>query len=63
MSCKYDNAMFTTIPKETEEYEQFDIDELVEEPVEDIDHDFIEQEVEEFNHLQFLISEYHDSDE
>ena len=63
MSCKFNNSMYTTIPKETEEYEQFDIDELVEEPVEDIDHDFIEQEVEEFTHLQFLISEYHDSDE
>lgn len=63
MSCKYNNSMFTTIPKEIDEYEGFDIDELVEEPVDDIDHDFVEHEVKEFNHLQFLISEYHDSDE
>ena len=47
--------MYTTIPKETDDFEWFDIDELVEEPVDDIDHDFVEQEVEEFNHLQFLI--------
>lgn len=63
MPCKYDNAMYTTIPKETDEYGWFDIDELVEEPVEEFDNEFAEENLKEFKHLQFLISEYHDSDE
>lgn len=33
MSCKFNNSMYITIPKETGDFEWFDIDELVEEPL------------------------------
>lgn len=63
MSCKFDNSMYTTIPKEIDEYEQFDIDEQLEEPVDDIDYSYADEEAKEFAHIGYLISKYGGSNE
>lgn len=58
MSCKFNNSMYTTIPKETDDFEWFDIDELVEEPVDDVDYSYADEEAKEFAHIGYLISKY-----
>ena len=63
MSCKYNNSMYTTIPKEIDEYEQFDIDEQLEEPVENVDYSYADEEAKELAHIEFLISKYGGSNE
>ena len=63
MSCKYNNSMYTTIPKEIDEYEQFDIYEQLEEPVDDIDYSYADEEAKELAHIEFLISKYGGSNE
>lgn len=58
MSCKLNNSLYTTIPKEIEEYELFDIYEEFEEPIEDFDYSYAEVEAKEFAYIEFLISKY-----
>ncbi len=62
MSCKYNNSMFTTIPKEIEEFEGFDVDEVIEEEVEYIDYSFADEEIKELAHIDYLIAKYGSSD-
>lgn len=63
MSCKCNNSMYTTIPKEINEYEQFDIGVQLEEPVDDIDYSYADEEAKELAHIEHLISKYGGSNE
>lgn len=52
MRCKYNNSMYTLDIPENMEFDEFDIYEDVQEPVDDIDYSFADQEGEDSVHLQ-----------
>ena len=56
MRCKYNNSMYTLDVPELEEYDEFDIYEELQEPVDDIDYSFMDQEAEELSHIKKLVS-------
>ena len=56
MRCKYNNSMYTLDVPELEEYDEFDVYEDIEEPVDDIDYTFADQEAEELAYFKKLVS-------
>ncbi|WP_346661404.1 hypothetical protein [uncultured Methanobrevibacter sp.] len=58
MRCKYNNSMYTLDIPENMEFDEFDIYEDVQEPVDDIDYSFADLEDEDSAHLQKLVSEF-----
>ena len=56
MRCKYNNSMYTLDIPENMEFDEFDVYEDIQEPVDDIDYSFADQEVEELSHIKKLVS-------